>query len=549
MKKCAVSTRQFEPSDADKTFYQALEVPEPTLCPEERRRRRLAFRNERSLHYRGCDATGKRILSLYGPDTPFVVVDNDYWWSDEWDGTEYARDFDFNRTFFEQFEELLQSVPKMARIQQGEQLNSTFCNCTANNKDCFLIFSASGNEGCMHSRMLNWNTDCVDCMAVFNCELCYECIDCEDCYGCAFSESSKNCSDSYFLRDCIGCSNCIGCTNLRNKRYWIFNEPHSRADYERYRGALDFGSHAALSHAKEAFEALFAAEPRPEMEAANVENSSGNYIRNSRNALSCFQVANVEDCKYCDHLTNARSCMDVSFFGVSETNELLYECEAVGHGTFRVMFSKLIWGGGRDIAYSYECFASNQLFGCSGLKRKQFCILNKQYSEAGYHELKARIIEHMKDTGEWGEFFPMTMSPFSYNESLAGDLMPLTKDEVLARGLKWQPQPKPQKSKLHELPDNIAETPDASAGLPLVCETSGQRYRIERQELLFHRKLGLALPRLCPEERTRRRFAKIALPADKQRKCSDCSNSFTTAFDPVRHPKVVCSKCYEKYVD
>lgn len=32
---------------------------------------------------------------------------------------------------------------------------------------------------------------------------------------------------------------------------------------------------------------------------------------------------------------------------------------------------------------------------------------------------KAKIIEHMKSTGEWGQFFPLTLSPFAYNETAA----------------------------------------------------------------------------------------------------------------------------------
>jgi len=32
-------------------------VPVPTLCPEERQRRRLAWQNMSSLYHRECDAT------------------------------------------------------------------------------------------------------------------------------------------------------------------------------------------------------------------------------------------------------------------------------------------------------------------------------------------------------------------------------------------------------------------------------------------------------------------------------------------------------------
>jgi hypothetical protein len=39
----------------------------------------------------------------------------------------------------------------------------------------------------------------------------------------------------------------------------------------------------------------------------------------------------------------------------------------------------------------------------------------------------------MQTTGERGEFFPAQMSTFGYNESIANDFYPLTKQEALAK--------------------------------------------------------------------------------------------------------------------
>ena len=37
----------------------------------------------------------------------------------------------------------------------------------------------------------------------------------------------------------------------------------------------------------------------------------------------------------------------------------------------------------------------------------------------------------MISTGEWGEFFPSSLSPFGYNETVAQEYFPLTREEVL----------------------------------------------------------------------------------------------------------------------
>jgi len=43
----------------------------------------------------------------------------------------------------------------------------------------------------------------------------------------------------------------------------------------------------------------------------------------------------------------------------------------------------------------------------------------------------------MKETGEWGEFFPIALSPLTYNESVAQDVFPLSREEALQRGYHW----------------------------------------------------------------------------------------------------------------
>ena len=49
-------------------------VPMPTLCPDERQKRRLAFRNEKHLYLK-CDLSGKSIISNYSIDKVNKVYD------------------------------------------------------------------------------------------------------------------------------------------------------------------------------------------------------------------------------------------------------------------------------------------------------------------------------------------------------------------------------------------------------------------------------------------------------------------------------------------
>lgn len=81
---------------------------------------------------------------------------------------------------------------------------------------------------------------------------------------------------------------------------------------------------------------------------------------------------------------------------------------------------------------------SSDLFGCCGIRHGKNAVLNKNYSQAEYETLCGKIIEHMQSTGEWGEFFPLGLSPFGYNETVAQDYFPLSEMETKNKGYKWK---------------------------------------------------------------------------------------------------------------
>ena len=58
------------------------------------------------------------------------------------------------------------------------------------------------------------------------------------------------------------------------------------------------------------------------------------------------------------------------------------------------------------------------------------CILNKEYSQHEWEKNVVKIIDHMRSTEEWGEFFPHKISPFGYNETVAQEYFPMTEEGV-----------------------------------------------------------------------------------------------------------------------
>src|SRR3989338_7438606 len=109
-RKCRWSGEMFEITDEDIVFYKKIDVPLPTLCPDERERRRLQWRNERHFYRRECGLCKKSIIAIYPETCLFPVYCEECYWNDKWDPLIYGRDFDFGRPFFEQFKELIDTV-------------------------------------------------------------------------------------------------------------------------------------------------------------------------------------------------------------------------------------------------------------------------------------------------------------------------------------------------------------------------------------------------------------------------------------------------------
>ncbi len=489
------------------------------------------------------------MISVYTPDAPFPVYDNPVWWSDEWDGREYGREFDSHRPFFEQFDALLKSVPKMARVQQGENINAEYTNCASYNKNCYLLFSSNGNEDCMYGSFINKSKSCIDNHNVLNCELCAHSTDSEKCYACIGVADCTDCSECVFCSHCSGCRNCYGCTNLRNNEYCYMNEQLSKDEYERRIAETHLSRYGQFEREAQRCRTAALSYPRRCYEGTLNENVTGNYLMRCRNVRNCFESSDLEDCAHCSCCHYTRDVYDVAHYGISETNELLLEGEGIGHGAFRVLFSKLVWGGSSDVLYSYECFSSHHLFGCTGLKKDSFCILNKQYPKEEYERLVPTIIEHMRGTHEYGEFFPITISPFGYNESLSQDYWPIAREDAVRRDWPWRDivDDFPNVDRMmhaSDLPDASEDVPDDILNWAIKSAQSGRPFRITKPELALYRQLRLPIPHLHPEERHKARHALRNPRHLWTRPCMKCGQEMQSTYAPERPEIVYCEACY-----
>lgn len=523
-KACKNCSQPFAITNEDIGFYQRLSTPmsPPTHCPDCRTQRRLGMRNESNLYLRTCDFTGEKIISLYSPDKPYKVYKEEVWQSDQWDAMNYGRDYDFTRPFFEQFRELELAVPRRAMHQDGSNENCDYIAFGLGNKNGYLLFSCFRCEDCYYSTYLLMSRDACDSLRCLNCELIYECIDCDRCYNSAYCTNSTDCRDSYFLDSCKNCTNCIGCKNLRNKEYYIYNEPVSKEAFETYKKQL-FNN--GFTEEKKKFDIWKMTLPTLYSHIENSENCTGDYIENSKNCHACFDTElGAEDCKYCQFSGwQGKDMMDCSFSGLN--SQLIYEM--IGISTMQNSAHCYFCRTSSDAFYCQFLDVSTHCFGSVGLKHKQYCILNKQYTKEEYEVLMPRIIEHMKSTGEWGEFFPLQNAPFAYNETIAQIHFPLTREAALAKKYSWK---------------DAEENPNTTA--PYTCTQCSRGFKIITQEEAFYKKTGLPSPTICPRCRHQNRMHQRNPYRLYSRACAKCSTPLETSYAPEKSDIVYCEKCY-----
>lgn len=544
MKQCTNCQQDFKITQDDLGFYKKMKVPEPTHCPACRRQRRLAFRNERNLYHRNCDLCHEAIISVFPKDSSYTAYCSDCWRGDAWNALDHSRSFDFNQPFFEQFYQLCQEIPHIALHQDGTSENCKYVNYGMNNKSCYLSMAVE-SEDIYYSHGAIKSKSCIDCQKFIACELCYDCLDIIGCYNLKFSQDCQNCNDSSFLKDCIGCKNCFCSAGLRNKEYVWCNEQLSKEAYMDKLKEIEL-TQGSIKAWKARRDELSLKNPKNYLQGSVNQDSTGNFLHHTKNLRECYDCMSIEDIAYCDFCgMDSHDMYDCSYAGIGSV--LCYEIN--GATAFNNCLAVYYGRSLQDVSYSQHCYDSSYLFGCFGLRHKKYCIFNKQYSQEEYEELVPKIIEHMKKTEEYGEFFPISISSFPYNETVAFEYFPLTKAETLEKNWGWSDQEKTtiDTSKIipaNKLPEKIDEIPDDILEYAIECEQSHRPFRIIRQELDFYRQNGLPIPRIHPELRHKNRMALRNKMKLWERQCDNCSKDIRTSYDPERRETVYCEQCY-----
>lgn len=557
-KVCQNCKNQFIIEPEDFQFYEKIKVPPPTWCPRCRLQRRLAWFNLFNLYKRPCDLCKQDVISMYSPEAPYKVYCEHCWWSDGWDPFQYGRDYDFSKPFFQQFNELLHEVPLLGlSVDLNSALISKYNNHVGHLKNGYLIFWGNFNEDVSYAFFIFRSKTVLNSSVLILCEACYDLMHAYKDNRCIASKDLNESVDCAFMRDSANCQNCFGSANLRNKKYYIFNKPYTREEYFEEMKKWDLGSYAIYQKAKKtAHDNWKEFPPMPTFEDFAI-NCSGNRVYNSKNCKQCFEVNATENSKYLLMMADptTKDCYDISGWGenlslsydsgvVGENSSEIKFCHDAGINLYHAEYCKMISGG------SYQ-------FGCVSAKKGKYCILNKRYTEDEFQKLREKIVKHMDEIPyvdkkgrvyRYGEFFPIELSPHTYNETIASNFFPLSKDEIASQGYRFRETDVREyiiTKKADELPDHIKDVGDELLNEVIGCIRCPRGFKVSMFELDFLRKMKLPLPRECPFCRIGEKFSQWIKEFDLvRRSCSKCGGEFETQYKKEEFEYILCKKCY-----
>ena len=178
--------------------------------------------------------------------------------------------------------------------------------------------------------------------------------------------------------------------------------------------------------------------------------------------------------------------------------------------------------------------------------------MNQETKNCQNGKLRSQIIDQMKKDGSYGLYSPPEIAFFAYNETIAQDNYPLSKEQAIAEGFRWEdniPRTKDQETlKPEQVPDHIKDVQDSILKEVLACVSCGYNYRLIPAELKFYRKMLIPLPRQCFNCRHLDRLRRRGPFKLYTRNCAKCDKSIQTTYAPDRPEIVYCEACYQKEV-
>jgi len=368
--------------------------------------------------------------------TPTLVSPEEFW--DLMESNTITKDYsemlDWTN-FFETLKELRGSM-SMPNLWHGwGNENTEYADVSFASRNQYLTFMCCFDvSDCMYAYNIEGNVSDVIASAAItnNTQVVYESSAITESMNVFYSRYIVGSNNIWFSTNLIGCSECVWCANLTNKKYCIQNKQYEKDEY--------LAMKAQILSQKQKF---------PE------------YKKSTYVEWNCVGSTNCEWSHLirCEDVTSSRYAWQVKYgnnnlmvggqkeytLEYSYDNTLsgnqakhVYGCHGVSPGE-HLYCSMNSWGNLTNVYYSYFMIESSFCFGCIWLKNKSYCIFNKQYEKDEWYEKVNEIFALVEQQWVLGEFFPWSMNPFYFNDTMATLVDDsFTKEEVEAAWYLWR---------------------------------------------------------------------------------------------------------------
>lgn len=343
----------------------------------------------------------------------------------------YGKEFDVTRSFFDQLADLFKIIPHDRCFQMGGGENTWFADVVRGSSDVYLSsFVVYDCSQVSTSMVVRENcSNIFDSVMVFkNCDAVYGSIWVIESYKIFKSRNIRNCSDIRESQNMQWCHHCIWCEGLENASYYINNIWYTKEVYVR--------------KAEEYFTTIH----------ENWRNDTSwkiwkNFGSIDNNNCSFVVTSDwVSNSKYSYNLRNSSkvvfgwwegwddSLHDV-FIWWAWTCSDLYWVQWCGDSEHIYCCWLSLWS---NLYYSFGLQNCSYCLGCIGLKNKSYCILNKQYTKEQWHEKVNIIFSQMESDEILWRYFPASMNPFNFNDTIASLIEDFSKDEIIDEWFLWR---------------------------------------------------------------------------------------------------------------
>jgi hypothetical protein len=548
--------KEFELTVEDIEFLKIFQVPPPNYCPTCRRIRHLVHSGTFQFFQVNCQAPdhSEKIISIFSKECPFPIYDWKYFISDKFEPFSFGKKYQDTESPLENLLELRKNFPVPSFINRDPScINSEYSNGGRNSKNGYYAFANYNSENIWYSDMIVKSKEIMDSRNMVNSDHVYRGHSSQNIYNSSFIYFSKNCTDSSFLFDCKNCDFCFGCVNLRNAKYYVFNQPVSPENYQAFMNSIFPLTRKTLKEQEEKFWKLVKSLPMNASRNIATENVSGVMLNNTRNVFDVCHAENTENVRHSDGAMGVKDAMNIMYSGSSQ---LLYETTNVGSSSSNVKFS-VYSKFSTESEFIFHCKNVHDCFMCFGLQNKSYCVLNVQYSPEEYFALVDKIKCQMMQMGEYGDGFGMEFSAQAYNFSLGNISFPLEMEEVLKLGgyIALTPENNVNNTEIlssNKLPQTIQEISDEIINkiisLGIKCEITGRPFRVIASEIEFLKKMKLPLPNTHPTIRMQSNLLLTPVAKKYSTHCAKCSKSIESVFDPQKKFLLYCEKCYQQEV-